>query len=106
VTNVARKSEEPVKHWIYRLGLFEKSILRNTFGCERQEMTGSWRQLHNEGLLGMRFFPDTCIFRITKLGTMTYAGHVPHTEKERTKCTQNFDRKTEIKRPHERLLCR
>ena len=30
--------------------MFENSVLRRTFGPERDEVTGEWRKLHNEEL--------------------------------------------------------
>jgi hypothetical protein len=31
-----------------RLKVFENRVLRRTFGAKRDEMTGGWRELHNE----------------------------------------------------------
>jgi len=33
-----------------RLRLFENRALRKTFGPKKEEVTGEWRRLHNEGL--------------------------------------------------------
>ena len=33
-----------------RLRLFENRVLRRVFGHKRDEVTGEWRKLHNEGL--------------------------------------------------------
>jgi len=33
-----------------RLRLFENRVLRRIFGPKRDEVTGEWRKLHNEGL--------------------------------------------------------
>jgi hypothetical protein len=33
-----------------RLRVFENSVLRRIFGFKRDEVTGEWRKLHNEGL--------------------------------------------------------
>ena len=30
--------------------MFENRVLRRVFGCERDEVTGEWRKLHNEEL--------------------------------------------------------
>jgi len=32
------------------LGLFENRVLRRIFGSRRDEVTGEWRELHNEEL--------------------------------------------------------
>jgi hypothetical protein len=34
------------------LRVFENRVLRRIFGPKRDEMTGGWRKLHNEKLLG------------------------------------------------------
>jgi len=33
-----------------RLRVFESRVLRRVFGPKRDEVTGEWRKLHNEGL--------------------------------------------------------
>ena len=33
-----------------RLRVFENRVLRRIFGPKRDEVTGEWRKLHNEGL--------------------------------------------------------
>ena len=33
-----------------RLRVFENRVLRRIFGAKREEVTGEWRKLHNEGL--------------------------------------------------------
>jgi hypothetical protein len=33
-----------------RLRVFEERVLRRIFGPKRDEVTGEWRKLHNEGL--------------------------------------------------------
>jgi hypothetical protein len=34
----------------HRLRVFERRVLREIFGVERDELTGDWRRLHNEEL--------------------------------------------------------
>jgi hypothetical protein len=34
----------------HRLRVFENRVLRRIFGLKRDELTGEWRQLHNEEL--------------------------------------------------------
>jgi hypothetical protein len=36
-----------------RLRVFERRVLRRIFGPRRDEVTGEWRKLHNEGLNDM-----------------------------------------------------
>ena len=35
---------------VRRLRVFENRVLRRVFGPKRDEITGEWRKLHNEGL--------------------------------------------------------
>jgi hypothetical protein len=35
----------------HRLRVFENRVLRRIFGPKRDEVTGEWRKLHNEGLV-------------------------------------------------------
>jgi hypothetical protein len=37
----------------HRLRVFENRALRRIFGPKRDEVTGGWRKLHNEGLHGL-----------------------------------------------------
>jgi hypothetical protein len=39
-----------------RLRVFEKMVLRRIFGPKRDEVTGEWRRLHNEGLYHHQIF--------------------------------------------------
>jgi hypothetical protein len=48
--------------------VFENRVLRRIFGPERDEMTGGWRELHNEKLHG--FHPSLDIIRIVKSRTV------------------------------------
>ena len=34
----------------YRMGVFENGVLKRIFGPKRDEVTGEWRNLHNEEL--------------------------------------------------------
>jgi hypothetical protein len=38
--------------------VFEKRVLRRTFGPKRDEITGEWRQLYNEELNDLYFSPS------------------------------------------------
>jgi hypothetical protein len=62
-----------------RLGVFENMVLRKIFGPKRDEVTGEWRNLHNEELLDLYSSPS--IVRIIKSRRMRWADHVPQMEK-------------------------
>jgi hypothetical protein len=47
---------------------------RRIFRPERDEVTGDWRKLHNEGLHNLRSLPSK--IRMMKLGRMIWARHV------------------------------
>jgi hypothetical protein len=57
-----------------RLRVFENRVLRKIFGPKRDEVTGEWRKLHNEGLNDLYFSPN--IFQEIKSRRMRWAGHV------------------------------
>jgi hypothetical protein len=48
-------------------------VLRRIFGPKRDEVTGEWRQLHNEDLHNL--YSPSNIIRMIMLG-MKWAGHV------------------------------
>jgi hypothetical protein len=37
--------------------VFENRVLRGAFGCERDEGTGGWREVHDEDLLNLYCSP-------------------------------------------------
>jgi hypothetical protein len=49
-------------------------VLRRTFGLKRDEVTGEWRKLHNEGLNHMYCSPT--IVGVIKLRKIRWVGHV------------------------------
>jgi hypothetical protein len=55
----------------HRLRVFEKRVLRRTFGPERDEVTGGWRKLHNEELHNLYSSPS--IIRMIKSRRMRWA---------------------------------
>jgi hypothetical protein len=58
----------------HRLRVFENRVLRRIFGPKRDEVTGSWRKLHNEELHGLYSSPS--IITVIKARRMRWAGHV------------------------------
>jgi hypothetical protein len=65
----------------HRLRVFENRVLRRMFGPKRDEVTGSWRKLHNEELHTLYSFPS--IIRMIKSRRMRWAGHVARTGAKR-----------------------
>jgi hypothetical protein len=53
-------------------------MLRRIFGPKRDEVTGEWRNLHNEELNDLYYSPN--IFRMLKWRRMRWAGHVARIE--------------------------
>jgi len=49
-------------------------VLRRVFGPKRDEVTGEWRKLHNEGLRDLYSLPS--IVRMVKSRRMRWEGHV------------------------------
>jgi hypothetical protein len=41
-----------------RLRVFDNMVLRKIFGSKRDEVTGEWRQLHNEELYDLYSIPQ------------------------------------------------
>jgi hypothetical protein len=58
----------------HSLRVFENKVLGRIFGPKRDEVTGGWRKLHNEELLGLYSLPS--IFRVIEARRMRWAGHV------------------------------
>jgi hypothetical protein len=48
----------------HRLRVFENRVLRKIFGPKRDEVTGDWRELHNEEL--NNFYSPQNIIRVIK----------------------------------------
>jgi hypothetical protein len=57
-----------------RLRLFENRVLRRIFGPKRDEVTGAWIKLHNDGLNDLYSSPSN--FRMIKSRRMRWVGHV------------------------------
>jgi hypothetical protein len=58
----------------HKLGVFENRVLRRIFGLKKDEVTGRWRKLHDEGLHNLYSSPS--IIRIIKSRRLMWAGHV------------------------------
>jgi hypothetical protein len=58
----------------HRLGMFENRVLRRIFGPERDEVTGEWRNLHNEEI--HEFYSSPSIIKIIRSRRMRQTGHV------------------------------
>jgi hypothetical protein len=57
-----------------RLRVFENRVLRRIFGPKRDEVTGEWKELHNEELNGLYSLCN--IVRVIKSKRLRLAGHV------------------------------
>ena len=54
--------------------MFENRVLRRVFGPKRDEVTGEWRELHNEELSDL--YSLLYIVRVLKSRRMRWTGHV------------------------------
>jgi hypothetical protein len=64
----------------HRLGVFENRLLRRIFGPNRDEVTGEWRQMHNEELHDLYSSPS--IIKIIKARRMRWAGNITRMRKK------------------------
>ena len=86
-----------------RLRVFANRVLRRIFGPKRDEVTGEWRQLHNEKLNDLYCSPN--IVRVIKSRRMRWEGNVARMVERR--CVYRvFMGKPEVKRPLGRPRCR
>jgi hypothetical protein len=76
--------------------VFENWVLRRIFGPRRDEVTGEWRNMHNEELHNLYSSPD--IIRQVKSRRMRWAGNVARMGEER-KVYRVLVGKPEGKRP-------
>jgi hypothetical protein len=60
-----------------RLRVYENRVLKKTFGPKKDEVTGEWRRLHNEGLNDQ--FPSPNIICVIR-SRMRCAGIAAHME--------------------------
>jgi transcription termination factor 2 len=61
--------------------VYENRVLRIVFGPKRDEVTGEWRNLHNEELNDLYSLPN--IVRVVKSRQMRWAGHVARMGEDR-----------------------
>jgi hypothetical protein len=61
--------------------VFENRVLRRIFESKRDEVTGEWRNLHNEELNDL--YSSPIIVRVIKSRRMRWAGYVARTGKGR-----------------------
>jgi hypothetical protein len=59
----------------------DNRVLRRIFGPKREEVSGSWRRLHNEELHNLYASPN--IIRAIKSRRMKWVGHLARTEEMR-----------------------
>jgi hypothetical protein len=64
----------------HRLRVFENRVLRTISGPKRDEVTGGWRQLNNEGFINLYSSPSIIRIRSTR---MRRAGHVARMRENR-----------------------
>ena len=55
-----------------RLWVFQNRVLRRIFGSKRDEVTGEWRELHNEELSNLYYSSN--IIQVIKSRRMRWAG--------------------------------
>jgi hypothetical protein len=88
-----------------RLRVFENRALRGIFGSNRDEFTGGWRKLHNEGLRNLHSSPS--VISMMKSKRMRWAGHVALKGEKRNACRLlmgNPEGKKSLGRPRRRLM--
>jgi hypothetical protein len=61
--------------------VFENRVLRRIFGPRRDEVTRTWKKLHNEEL--RELYPSPSIIRMITSRSMRWAGHVTRIGKKR-----------------------
>jgi hypothetical protein len=64
--------------------VFENRVLKRIFGPKKDNETGGWRKLHNEGLHNLYSSPS--IIRIIESRRMRWAGHVSRMRDKRYAC--------------------
>jgi hypothetical protein len=72
-----------------KLRVFDNRVLRRIFGPKRDEVTGEWRNLHNEELNYLYCSPN--IVQVIKSRRMRWVGQVT---RRRERCIQGFGGET------------
>jgi hypothetical protein len=67
-----------------KLRVFENRVVRRILSRKRDEVTGGWRELHNEELHDL--YSSLSIIRINKFRMIRWAGNVARTVEERRVC--------------------
>jgi hypothetical protein len=80
--------------------VFENRLLKRILGWKRDEETGGWRTLHNEGLHNLYSSPS--IIRMIKSRRMRWTEHIARMEEKKNACRVLVG-KSEGKRPLGRL---
>jgi hypothetical protein len=80
----------------FRLRVSENRLLRRVFEPKRDEVTGEWRNLHNDDLNDLHSLPN--IVRVVKSRRMRWAGHVARMGEDRG-VHRVLVGKPEVKRP-------
>jgi hypothetical protein len=65
----------------HRLRVIENRVLRRIFGPKRDEVTGEWRELHNEEV--HIFYSSPNVIRQIKSRKIRWVGHVARMGEER-----------------------
>jgi hypothetical protein len=87
-----RNFASDIKGWV-----FERRVLRSTFGRKRAEAIGRWRKLHNEEFHNLHFLPI-----MMKSRRIRWAEHVASTiRSESIRC---FDEKARRKETTRKIL--
>jgi hypothetical protein len=88
-----------------RLRVFENRVLRRIFGSKRDEVTGEWRNMHNEELRDLCSFAS--IIRIMKSRRMRWVGHIARMGEKKKVCrllVGKPERKRPLRRPRRRWV--
>jgi hypothetical protein len=89
----------------HKLRVFENRLLRKIFGPRRDEVTGDWRELHNEKFHNLYSSPNT--IKMIKSRRMRWAGHVARmgeTRNEYRILVEKPEGKRPLKRPRRRWV--
>jgi hypothetical protein len=60
--------------------VFENRVLKGIFGPEREEVTGGWGKLYNEGLHNLNYLSNITMMKSRKMKRRTYSGTLKKAE--------------------------